>query len=231
MKVGMRILLRNEANPGIRLEFHNYLPVPFRVQDSEENEYWYEDLEDAIDQFETINQFETLYESAMVELEKARARVAELERDVAELRSDARSALNRAQGGRGAEAVSVDLKEYWQKLQALVDDYVSGYEFRGEGDYTPNEKEQSLIEDCIDGLLHELSAEGYLNKPAQPQAAMPKLEWSLAIDRIVPDLSPEPDQNEYPAEWSVWADRQRIRRELSLLSAPPTAVEEGQGDE
>jgi benzoyl-CoA reductase/2-hydroxyglutaryl-CoA dehydratase subunit BcrC/BadD/HgdB len=78
MKVGMRILLRNEANPGIRLEFHNYLPVPFRVQDSEENEYWYEDLEDAIDQFETINQFETLYKSARVELGKARARVSEL---------------------------------------------------------------------------------------------------------------------------------------------------------
>ena len=56
------------------------------------------------------------------------------------------------------------------------------------------------------------------------QSTMLKLEWSLAIDRIVPDLSPEPDQNEYPAEWSVWADRQRIRRELSLLSAPPAAM-------
>jgi hypothetical protein len=56
------------------------------------------------------------------------------------------------------------------------------------------------------------------------RARVAELEWSLAIDRIVPDLSPEPDQNEYPAEWSVWADRQRVRRELSLLSAPPSAM-------
>lgn len=77
----------------------------------------------------------------------------------------------RAQGGQGAEVV--DLKEFWQKLQTFVDDYVSGYEFRGDGDYTPNEKEQILIEDCVAGLLHELSTEGYLSKPAQPNPVGP----------------------------------------------------------
>lgn len=77
-----------------------------------------------------------------------------------------------AQGGQGAEVVG--LKEFWQKLQTFVDNYVSGYEFRGEGDYTPNEAERFLIEDCVAGLLHELGAEGYLNKPAHPQPAVPE---------------------------------------------------------
>lgn len=42
------------------------------------------------------------------------------------------------------------------------------------------------------------------------------------IDRVVPDLSPEPNQEQFPAEWSLWADRQRIRQEIAaaLLSTP-----------
>jgi hypothetical protein len=51
--------------------------------------------------------------------------------------------------------------------------------------------------------------------------------WKSIVDRIVPDISPEPDQNEYPAEWSLWADRQRIRRELSLLSTPTKPQADG----
>jgi hypothetical protein len=61
--------------------------------------------------------------------------------------------------------------------------------------------------------------------PAQ-QGIVPE-GWKSIVDRIVPDISPEPDQNEYPAEWSVWADRQRIRRELSLLSTPTTPQADG----
>ena len=82
----------------------------------------------------------------------------------------------RAQGGQSVEVASVDLKEFWQKLEAFVDDYVSGYELRGEGDYTPNEKEQFLIEDCVAGLLHELSQEGYFYTHPQPAQQDPDLQ-------------------------------------------------------
>lgn len=71
--------------------------------------------------------------------------------------------------------VPEDRKAFWQKLTAFVDDYVNGYEFRGdEGDYTPNEREQFLIEDCIAGLLSDLDQDGYFttspNKPEQEGA-------------------------------------------------------------
>lgn len=50
--------------------------------------------------------------------------------------------------------------------------------------------------------------------------------WSAIIDRIVPALSPMSDAaaNRYPAEWTLWKDRERIRAELSALqNAPPPA--------
>lgn len=62
-----------------------------------------------------------------------------------------------------------------------------------------------------------------MNEPCprcEPSSGVPD-EWVSIVDRIVPDLSPEPDQEHCPAEWSLWADRQRIRREL--LTAAPTA--------
>lgn len=46
---------------------------------------------------------------------------------------------------------------HWKELEVLADDYVSGYEFRGdEGDYQPTEKERFLIEDCVAGLMNEI---------------------------------------------------------------------------
>ena len=110
-------------------------------------------------------------------------RIDELEKQVAEsasqceqeyppLAKDLREKFG-AQGGQGAEPVTNDRRAFWQKLQSFVDDYVSGYEFRGDGDYTPNEKEQFLIEDCVAGLLHELSQEGYFYTQPQPSEVEP----------------------------------------------------------
>jgi hypothetical protein len=72
-----------------------------------------------------------------------------------------------AQSRQDVERVTNDRRAFWQELQSFVDDYVSGYEFQGDGDYTPNEKEQFLIEDYVAGLLYELRQEGYFY--AQPQ--------------------------------------------------------------
>src|SRR5690606_7806346 len=44
-----------------------------------------------------------------------------------------------------------------------VHDYVESYEFRGESDYTPNDREKALIEDAIEGYRAMLSA-----RPAAP---------------------------------------------------------------
>lgn len=44
-----------------------------------------------------------------------------------------------------------------------VHDYVESYEFRGESDYTPNDREKALIEDAIEGYRFMLTA-----RPAAP---------------------------------------------------------------
>jgi hypothetical protein len=63
-------------------------------------------------------------------------------------------------------------KKFWPELESFVEDYIGGYEFRGdEGDYTPNDRERFLIEDCAAGLLHELNQEGWL--PQSPTAPQP----------------------------------------------------------
>lgn len=41
----------------------------------------------------------------------------------------------------------------WDELGLFVDDFVNDYEFRGDGDYSPNENEKLLIKDCISGML------------------------------------------------------------------------------
>ncbi len=43
----------------------------------------------------------------------------------------------------------------WDKLNRHVAEYVAEYEFRGDGDYTPNEVEKSLIYDSISGLIED----------------------------------------------------------------------------
>jgi hypothetical protein len=107
----------------------------------------------------------------------------------------------RAQSGQGAEAVA------WS------------WEYRG------------LHVTADKAFAEKLMADGFTIRPlvfgdAQPQPAVPE-GWQAIIDRIVPDTSPAPDQDLYPAEWSLWADRQRIRRELSLLSTPTTPQADG----
>src|SRR5690554_6241206 len=73
----------------------------------------------------------------------------------------------RAQSGQGAEPVGA--KEFWQKMHSFVDEYIEGYEFRGDaGDYHPSDKERGLIEDCVAGLLHDMQAEEFLNIHPQP---------------------------------------------------------------
>lgn len=51
-------------------------------------------------------------------------------------------------------------KTPWTRLNVAIDDYVDGYELRDcedaegrTGDYAPNEHEQMLISDAIEGLL------------------------------------------------------------------------------
>lgn len=45
----------------------------------------------------------------------------------------------------------------WSELCSLADDFVEGYEFRGDdGDYHPTDRERFLITDCVLGLMHEL---------------------------------------------------------------------------
>lgn len=72
-----------------------------------------------------------------------------------------------------SSSVVPETEQFWPKLESLVDDYIDGYEFRGdEGDYTPNDRERFLIEDCVAGLLHELNQEGWLpQSPSAPHSA------------------------------------------------------------
>ncbi|NWN92257.1 hypothetical protein HLV39_12215 [Marinobacter adhaerens] len=82
----------------------------------------------------------------------------------------------------------------------------------------------SDLDDCVS---KEQSAYHTIPLYTQPQPAqqgsVPE-DWQDIIDRIVPDLSPEPDQERYPAEWALFVDRQRIRRELSMLSTKTTSA-------
>ena len=48
--------------------------------------------------------------------------------------------------------------------------------------------------------------------------------WAQTVDRIVPDMGDEPDENLHPSEWVLWSDRARIRREL-LEQQPAPATE------
>lgn len=78
--------------------------------------------------------------------------------------------------------------EWWHNLRSIVDGYVDGYEFRGDsGDYTPNEKERVLIEDCIAGLIDELPfLKPWENQGAQqtPQPAQPTIQYSTDYDAL-----------------------------------------------
>jgi hypothetical protein len=59
--------------------------------------------------------------------------------------------------------------QYWHPLNEMVSDYIDGYEFRGDGDYSPNKEERLLIEDCVCGLLEEL--------PLGPQYKVVEFEY------------------------------------------------------
>ena len=64
-------------------------------------------------------------------------------------------------------------------MQTFVDEYVEGYELRdaedangNTGDYTPNEREQMLIQDAVNGLIADedfltLAGRAYLERQAQ----------------------------------------------------------------
>lgn len=72
-----------------------------------------------------------------------------------------------------SSSVMPEADQFWPKLESFVDGYIDGYEFRGdEGDYTPNDRERFLIEDCVAGLLHELNQGGWLpQSPSAPQCS------------------------------------------------------------
>jgi len=46
--------------------------------------------------------------------------------------------------------------------------------------------------------------------------------WRETVDRIVPEMEAV-DEGQYPAEWSLYTDRTRIRRELLALDLTPRA--------
>lgn len=54
---------------------------------------------------------------------------------------------------------------------SLVHEYVENYEFRGDGDYTPNEGECVLIEDAIHGFIAELGQLGLIVHPPRAENA------------------------------------------------------------
>ena len=66
----------------------------------------------------------------------------------------------------------------WPVINSLVEDYIDGYEFRGDdGDYMPNETERFWIKDCVAGLLDELSQKGFITTPSKAD------EWNAFIKR------------------------------------------------
>ena len=79
------------------------------------------------------------------------------------------------------------------------------------------------IECPIGVTTEEVSLESWNVRAHPPQSQGVPEGWLVdLIDRVVPDLSPEPNQEQFQAEWSLWADRQRIRQEIAaaLLSTP-----------
>lgn len=103
-----------------------------------------------------------------------------------------------------SSAVVPEGEQFWPKLESFVDDYIDGYEFRGDdGDYTPNDKERFLIEDCTGGLLHELNQEGWLpQSPLAPQQS--------------PAASPGNESGE-TGKSDLNAENARLRAELETL--------------
>lgn len=77
------------------------------------------------------------------------------------LRDDARAKSD------GGAVRAADRKQFFVALHSFVDDYIDGYELRGDGDYTPNKMERFLIGDCVAGLLSELNQERFLASPQQ----------------------------------------------------------------
>ena len=69
-----------------------------------------------------------------------------------------------------------------QSMQTFADEYVEGYELRdaedangNTGDYTPNEREQMLIQDAVNGLIADedfltIAGRAYLERQAQRRA-------------------------------------------------------------
>jgi hypothetical protein len=91
----------------------------------------------------------------------------------------------------------------------------------GDGAAILKDGQPMTIEEIVDELQKGQAVRAQSGQGAEAEG------WQAMIDRIVPDISPEPDQDLYPAEWSLWADRQRIRQELSLLSTPTTPKADG----
>lgn len=94
----------------------------------------------------------------------------------------------------------------------------------------------------IEGLISELREHvRYRYMPASAREAMERAAdtltatlkpqgveaWAATVDRIVPAVGPISDDaaKQYPAEWAIFVDRDRIRRELLALYAHPQAVE------
>lgn len=93
-----------------------------------------------------------------------------------------------------------------EALAENVSAFVAEYEFRGGGDYTPNEGERILIEDAIHGFLSVLEpnqlpvgadamalAQELVSGLAPDQGEAPDWAWSLAV-RLQQALQPHPSQ-------------------------------------
>jgi hypothetical protein len=103
-------------------------------------------------------------------------------------------------------------KEFWRKTEAFADEFIDGYEFRGdEGDYTPDEKESLLIKDCVAGLLCVMEENGFIGSRAQDGGELIRygIEWVGPKDPIA-----------VPMEDGYWTPWHLANEKLS----PPSAV-------
>lgn len=83
-------------------------------------------------------------------------------------------------------------------------------------------KDQELIEKIGDKLNQLLRYVNIDHEPIEDEIRELKFElislcrqrdMQMAID-IVPDMGEEPDQNKYPCEWVLWAERKRVREAI-----------------
>jgi len=108
-------------------------------------------------------------------------------------------------GGSEAAGVKAVTPLEWPDIHA----YVEGYEWRGDGDYTPNEQERTLIEDAIHGYV------GEVEQVLGPAPSSP--EGIAARDAVIEDIAQRLVVLALGIE-QVPFDRRSVRRGIAELA-------------